>query len=115
MRLAWRGVVLAAAAGLCAVAPPLLAKEKPGKLVPGKLWVVEMNNLAFAPPTITAHVGDRVAWVNKDMFLHSATTPDFDVVLKPGASGGVRLNKPGTINYICRFHPGMKGQIVVEK
>jgi len=49
------------------------------------------------------------------MFLHSATTPDFDVVLKPGTSGGVRLLKPGTINYICRYHPGMKGQIVVTK
>ena len=45
----------------------------------------------------------------------SATTRDFDVSLKPGASAGVRLLKPGVINYICRYHPGMKGQIVVQK
>ena len=42
-------------------------------------------------------------------------TPDFDVALKPGASGGVRLLKPGVISYICRYHPGMKGQIVVTE
>ena len=111
MRLTWRGgLLVVAAAGLCAAAAPLLAKEAPSKLL-----VVSMNNLAYAPQTIAAHVGDRVAWVNADIFLHSATTPDFDVVLKPGASGGVRLLKPGVISYICRYHPGMKGQIVVVK
>jgi plastocyanin len=111
MRLNWRGgLAVVAAAGLCAAAAPLIAKDKPSRLV-----VVAMTNLAFAPTTITAHVGDRVAWANQDMFLHSATTPDFDVVLKPGASAGVRLLKPGTITYICRYHPGMKGQIVVSK
>lgn len=110
MRLPWRAAVLAAATGLCAVAPPLLAKDKSGQLL-----VVQMTNLDYAPHTITAHVGDRIAWVNHDIFIHSATTPDFNVVLKPNASGGVRLLKPGVINYICTYHPGMKGQIVVEK
>ena len=110
MRVTWRGASLVAAAGLCAAAAPLLAKQAPSKLL-----VVSMNNLAYAPETIAAHVGDRVAWVNKDMFLHSATTADFDVVLKPGVSGEIRLLQPGTITYICRYHPGMKGQIVVAK
>ena len=55
-----------------------------------------------------------ITWVNHDMFIHSATTKDFDVVLKPGASGAVVLLQPGTINYICRYHPGMKGQIVIK-
>lgn len=110
MRPTWRGGLAVAAAGLCAVALPLFAKDAGSKLV-----VVSMNNLAYAPATVTARVGDRVAWANNDIFVHSATTPDFDVVLKPGASGGVRLLKPGVISYICRYHPGMKGQIVVTK
>jgi plastocyanin len=111
MRPPWRGaLVAAAAAGLCAVAVPLLAKDTASKLI-----VVSMKDLAYAPETVTAHVGDRVAWANNDIFLHSATTPDFDLALKPGASGGVRLLKPGVISYICRYHPGMKGQIVVVK
>jgi plastocyanin len=110
MRIPWRGAVLVAAAGVCAVAAPLAAKTSPARIV-----VVTMNNLAYAPETITAHVGDKVAWVNHDIFLHSATTPDFDVVLKPGASAGVVLLKPGVISYICRYHTGMKGQIVVTK
>ena len=110
MRSIWRGGLAVAAAGLCAIALPLFAKDAGSKLL-----VVSMTNLAYAPATITAHVGDRIAWANHDIFLHSATTPDFDVVLKPGASGGVKLLKPGVINYICRYHPGMKGQIVVIK
>ena len=110
MRLPWRGAVLVAAAVLCAAAAPRAPKDKSGRIV-----VVTMNNLAYAPPTITARVGDRVAWLNQDIFLHSATTPDFLVVVKPGASAGVRLLKPGTISYICRYHPGMKGQIVVTE
>ena len=110
MRVLWCGAMLAAMAGLAAAAAPPAAKAKPGRLL-----VVQMSNLAYVPETLTAHVGDRVAWVNKDIFLHSATTPDFNVVLKPGASGGVRLLKPGAINYVCTFHPGMKGQIVVTK
>ena len=110
MRHVWRGALLAAAAGLCAVAAPLLAKDKPSRLV-----VVTMGNLAFAPQSVTAHVGDRVAWINHDIFLHSATTPDFDVVLKPGATAVVRLLKPGVISYICRYHPGMTGKIVVTE
>ena len=110
MRPIWRGGLAVAAAGLCAIALPLFAKDTGSRLL-----VVSMANLAYAPATITAHVGDRIAWANSDMFLHSATTPDFDVVLKPGASGGVRLLKPGVINYICRYHPGMKGRIVVTK
>jgi plastocyanin len=114
MHLPWRGALVVAAAGLFAVAAPLAAKTRPAKSAPAMVEVT-INNLAYAPPTITAHVGDKVEWVNNDIFLHSATTPDFDVVVKPGASGRVLLLKPGVINYICRYHPGMKGQIVVQK
>ncbi len=110
MRPTWRCAFAVAAVALCAVAAPLFAKDAGSKLL-----VVSMSNLAYAPATLTARVGDRVAWANNDMFLHSATTSDFDVVLKPGASGGVRLLKPGVISYICRYHPGMKGQIVVTQ
>ena len=109
MRLSSRGVVLVAAAALCAAAAP-----PPGKHPPSRILVVKMKDLAYGPTALRAHVGDRVVWLNDDIFLHSATTPDFDVVVKPGASAGVRLLKAGTINYICRYHPGMKGQIVVS-
>jgi len=110
MRLSWRGALMVAAAVLCAAAAPQAPKDKPGRIL-----VVTMANLGYAPAILTARVGDRVAWLNQDIFLHSATTGDFDVVVKPGASHGVRLLKPGTINYVCRYHPGMKGQIVVTK
>ena len=100
--------VLVGAAGLIAAAPHHPA---------AKVYSIVVNNLAYTPGTITAHVGDTVQWVNKDTFLHSATAADksFDVTLKPGATGGLVLKRAGVISYICRYHPGMKGQIVVQK
>jgi plastocyanin len=108
MRRFWLLAVLVGAAGLIAAAPHHSA---------AKVYSITVNNLAYAPGTITAHVGDTVQWINKDMFLHSATAADksFDVTLKPNPSGGMVLKRPGVISYICRYHPGMKGQILVQK
>lgn len=102
-----RWPVLALAAALAACAPPPAAK----------VYSVVIDNLAFAPTTLTARVGDTVQWANKDLFLHSATASDasFDLNLPPGASAQVVLSRAGVISYICRYHPGMKGQIVVQQ
>ena len=107
MRRFWAIGCLALAAALAGCAPPPEAKVFP----------VVIDNLAYAPTTVTAHVGDTVQWINKDLFEHSATASDasFDVNLLPNASGQVVLSRAGVISYICRFHPGMKGQIVVQK
>jgi len=71
----------------------------------------------FAPATVTVHVGDTVAWANKDIVDHTITAKDdgFDIVAPVGKSGGFRLSKPGTITYYCRFHPNMVGTINVAE
>jgi plastocyanin len=83
---------------------------------PAKTHVIELRDLAFMPATMKAEVGDTVTWVNADIFRHSATAEDhsFDVDLVPGARGDAVLGKPGVIRFICRYHPDMKGQIVVR-
>jgi plastocyanin len=98
-----------------AVAAALIAAATPHR--PAKVYQIVINSLAYGPAPPTLHVGDKVQWVNKDMFLHSATAADhsFDVTLKPNTVGGVTLTHPGVISYICRYHPGMKGQLVVSK
>src|SRR5580704_1755221 len=108
-----------AARWLCLLALPVnaaaLIAAAPHR--PAKVYSIAINNLAYGPAPITAHVGDTVQWVNKDMFLHSATAADksFDVTVKPNTTGAVVLSHAGVISYICRYHPGMKGQIVVQK
>ena len=76
---------------------------------------VAIDQLAFGKSPDDLHVGDTVQWVNHDMFEHSATAKDgqFDLDLPPGASRQVVLRRTGIIQYYCKFHPGMTGQISV--
>ena len=47
---------------------------------------------------------------------HTATASDksWDVTIEPGKSGRLTLTGSGSVNYFCRFHPNMKGRIVVK-
>jgi plastocyanin len=75
---------------------------------------VTVQNFAFSPAEVSAKVGDTIQWVNKDKFAHTATvTNGWEVMLPVGKSGSHTLEKAGTIDYICRFHPNMKGRITV--
>jgi plastocyanin len=71
--------------------------------------------LVFSPATIAAHVGDEVEWTNEDFVVHTATARhgEWDINLPPHATGDVELKKPGKIEYYCRFHPNMKGEIAI--
>jgi plastocyanin len=82
-----------------------------------KTYIISMQIVGFDPPELIVKPGDRVTWVNKDLFPHTATADD-----KAFNSGSVApadkwtfvAGKPGTHTYICTFHPTMKGTIKVQ-
>ena len=76
---------------------------------------VEVKGLKYTPAQISAHVGDTIEWANEDFVAHTATAKDggWDVNLPPHKSGKTTLSKAGTVEYYCRFHPNMKGEITV--
>ena len=76
---------------------------------------VQVDKLAFAPATISAHVGDTIEWVNGDFLAHTATArnKEWDVMILPKKTGRVTLKQAGRIEYYCRFHPNMTGTIAV--
>jgi plastocyanin len=77
---------------------------------------VTVDKMAFSPADISAKVGDTIEWVNKDAFAHTATVKGgWEVMLPVKKSGSVVVDKAGTIAYICRFHPNMKGTITVSE
>jgi plastocyanin len=78
---------------------------------------VRIENIDYAPVKIAAHVGDTIEWVNADIVAHTATASGgaFDVVLEPNVTKRVMLTTAGTVDYYCKFHPNMTGQIVVAK
>jgi plastocyanin len=77
--------------------------------------IVEMTDSSFAPKALTVKVGDTVTFVDRDEIAHTATAEGaFDTgTLRQGASFHFRATKPGTVDYVCAFHPGMTGKLVV--
>lgn len=77
---------------------------------------IVIQNLVFAPAEVSAKIGDTIEWVNEDVFVHTATArnEDFDVNLPPKKTVTSVLNKAGTVEYYCRFHPNMKGVLKIS-
>jgi plastocyanin len=76
---------------------------------------IVMENLVISPAEVSARAGDTIEWINKDIFAHTATARngDFDVTIPPNKTATSVLNKPGTVEYYCRFHPNMKAVLTV--
>jgi plastocyanin len=76
---------------------------------------ITMENLVISPAEASAKVGDTVEWINKDIFAHTATARngDWDVTMPPNKTVTSVLQKAGTIEYYCRYHPNMKATLAV--
>ena len=78
---------------------------------------VMIDKLVFTPAEVNAKVGDTIEWVNRDAFAHTATATNgnWNVTLAPKQTGRLVPNKPGTTDYFCKFHPNMKGRVIVTQ
>lgn len=79
--------------------------------------VLTIENLQFKPATLTVQRGDRVVWVNKDLFPHTvtATNKAFDSgSIAPGDSWAYVAVRATAFSYGCTFHPTMKGLLKVR-
>ena len=76
---------------------------------------VTIDKLVFTPVEVNAKVGDTIEWVNKDALVHTATATnkDWNINIAPQQSGSIVLKKPGAVDYFCKYHPNMKGRVVV--
>ena len=76
---------------------------------------ITMENLVFSPADASAKVGDTIEWINKDILAHTATARngDWEVTMPPKKTVTSVVNKAGTVEYYCRFHPNMKATLVI--
>ena len=77
---------------------------------------VRMAGSRFAPVTITTAPGQTVRWFNDDTAPHTVSANDgtWDSGnVPPGASFERRFDVPGTFPYVCVYHPGMAGTVLV--
>jgi plastocyanin len=98
--------------GAAALAVAIMSSAQAGETI-----AVAIDKIAYAPISISAHVGDTVEWTNKDIVAHTATARDkqWDFMIFPGKKQSVVLKRAGTIDYYCRFHPNMAGTITVTE
>jgi len=84
--------------------------------VAAKDYTVAMDGTRFVPETLTVKRGDRVVWVNKDPFPHTATAAGtFDSKsLAAGHSWSYVAHNRGEFAYVCTLHPGIKGTLIVQ-
>ena len=57
-----------------------------------------------------------MTWTNRDGLDHTATAKDKSWGTKSltgGASGSITFSQKGSYAYYCKWHPGMKGKVVV--
>ena len=82
----------------------------------------ELTNLCFIPAVSTAHVGDKIIFLNGDDAPHTSTsgTPAsgpngiWDSGLQqPGVDFVFIATNPGTFDYFCMVHPWMVGQLEI--
>jgi len=108
------GAAPAYAGGAAAVrpaSPPAFARS-------AKAISVAVKDNLFAPATIQAKVGQKITWNLRGQIAHTVTASEgakFDSgPLNPGDSFSYTPKKAGTIQYLCSFHQGMVGTILVK-
>jgi aldose sugar dehydrogenase len=94
---------------------------------PNKVTIVGVkDNQSYDPNPINIKVGDTITWINADVIAHTVTSGKVYDPLTSGKifnsksiiSNGVyrlKFTIPGVFDYICLFHPSMKGTIIVSK
>lgn len=78
---------------------------------------VSIESFEFVPKIVQARPGDRVMFVNRDIVPHTATgrPRKWDSgELGQGESWTHEVSEIGTYSFYCRFHPTMKGSIVIR-
>jgi len=76
---------------------------------------VSMVGVSYSPAQVSAHIGDTIEWVNNDSLVHTATarSGEWDLLIQPNQKKSVTLKSAAKVEYYCRYHPNMVGQITV--
>ena len=79
--------------------------------------VVEVQRFAYQPVHVDVDVGDTVQWLNRELVPHTATARDgaWDTGGQDvGASWSWVADRRGTVDYVCAYHPSMRGRITIR-
>jgi plastocyanin len=120
-----KATCLAVALGVCICSACSKATKQTEAIAPdaaptGAAHEVIIINYTYKPTTLTVPVGSTVTWVNRDIAPHTATHRAFgDEAFDTGQLLHDKtyvhtFPTAGSYTYICIFHQGMTGTIVVQ-
>jgi plastocyanin len=76
---------------------------------------VRIEDFMFYPPEIIIAKGGTITWSNKDTYVHTVTSGDFDSGnLNQGQSFSHTFNEAGTYDYWCKNHATMRAKVIVR-
>jgi plastocyanin len=82
--------------------------------------VIIIQNSGYTPKTVTVPPGSTLIFENKSSLDHTVTQTNGNTFNKliniPAMTGTytLKLTKPGTYKYYCKYHPFMVGTIIVQ-
>ncbi|MEJ7758462.1 MAG: cupredoxin family copper-binding protein [Gemmatimonadaceae bacterium] len=79
--------------------------------------VITIRGFQYVPASLTVALGDTVLWKNADLVPHTATAmqKEFDTGgIESKALGQFVATDAGTHQYVCAFHPTMRGTLIVR-
>lgn len=76
---------------------------------------ISIKGFSFSPQALSINKGDTVTWTNEDTAVHNVVGgPLKSKDLAKGQSFSYTFTDSGSYDYICTYHPSMKGKIVVK-
>jgi plastocyanin len=78
---------------------------------------IVMDGTRFQPDDLEVPAGSTITFINKDFFPHNVRSDAAHLrsgQIDVDGSWSVQLNTPGTFEYVCTLHPGMKGVLRVR-
>ena len=101
----------------CKPQRPIELNPDPTPTGPGEVIIYDYK---YFPPTLTVPAGTKVTWRNRDVAPHTATYRSYgDEAFDSGSMGHLatfsnKFKTAGSYSYLCIFHQGMQGTVVVQ-
>jgi plastocyanin len=78
--------------------------------------VITIDGFEYKPAALTVKKDEVVEWRNSDPVPHTATARGaFDSgEITPGKAWRLTASAKGRFDYVCSFHPTMKGTLIVS-
>lgn len=78
-----------------------------------------MKGFDFIPAKITVKAGGTVTWTDEDSSNHNVkfktpSAPEGINNLREGESASITFDEPGSYQFVCTYHPNMKGTVTVR-